>query len=89
MNKITKEYLESILDNSITEEHLFHGGKSMIISYLLPNGFTIDGRAAVVDLANFDIEIGRKVAREDAINQLWGKEGYLLQDKLYRESLGT
>jgi hypothetical protein len=33
-------------------------------------------------LGNFDLEIGRKVAREDAENQLWKLEGYLLQNAL-------
>jgi Phage protein (N4 Gp49/phage Sf6 gene 66) family len=81
-NKITQEYLESLIDSATVEEHLFHGGKSMILSYQLESGFTIDGRAAVVDLANFDIEIGRAVAKEDAINQLWQLEGYRLQLQL-------
>lgn len=79
---ITLEHIDSLLDNAKAEEHFFHGGKSLIISYLLGNGFTVDGRAAVVDLNNFDIEIGRKVAREDAANQLWKLEGYLLQNIL-------
>lgn len=83
MNKVTKEYIEDLLNNAEVEEHLFHGGKSMILSYKLQNGFVVDGRAAVVDLANFNIEIGRKVAKENAINQLWQLEGYLLQNKLY------
>jgi len=54
----------------------------MILSYLLPNGFTIDGRAALVDLSNFDINIGRSICRQNAINQLWQLEGYVLQNKL-------
>lgn len=81
-NKITKEQLDALIDAAVVEEHLFHGGKSMILSYQLESGFTIDGRAAVVDLNNFDIEIGRQVAREDAINQLWQLEGYRLQLEL-------
>ena len=78
-NKVTKEYLESLLDNAECEEHLFHGGKSLIISYKLESDFTVDGRAAVVSLDNFDINIGRQVARENAISQLWALEGYRLQ----------
>jgi len=81
-NTVTLEQLNQLLDNSVVEEHLFHGGKSMILSYLLPNGFTIDGRAALVDLSNFDINIGRSICRQNAINQLWQLEGYVLQNKL-------
>jgi hypothetical protein len=84
-NKVTQQQIDALLDNATTEEHLFHGGKSLIISYQLENGFTIEGRAAIVDLAGFDIEIGRKVARANAASQLWALEGYLLQNKLFEQ----
>jgi hypothetical protein len=86
MNTVLKEQLEKLIDDAEVQEHVFHYGKSLILSYKLKNGFTIDGRAAVVDLANFNIEVGRKIAREDAINQLWKLEGYLLQNKLLEAS---
>jgi hypothetical protein len=57
----------------------------MVRSYRLPNGFTIAGRAAVVDPANFVYEIGAKYCLEDAKNQLWKFEGYLLQNTLSLE----
>jgi hypothetical protein len=85
INTVTQQQIDALLDNAKTEEHLFHGGKSLIISYQLQNGFTIDGRAAIVDLAGFDIEIGRKVARANAASQLWSLEGYLLQNRLYEK----
>ncbi|HAL1282790.1 TPA: hypothetical protein H5R18_004651, partial [Escherichia coli] len=31
---------------------------------------------------NFDAEIGRKVARKNAIEKIWPLEGYLLKQKL-------
>lgn len=84
MNKITQEQINGLLDSSETQEHTFRG-KELVVSYKLPNGFTICGRGACVDPANFDVEIGRKVAREDAENQLWKLEGYLLQQRLHEE----
>lgn len=48
----------------------------------LKNGYEVVGKAACVCPANFDAEIGRKIARQDAINQLWALEGYLLKEKL-------
>lgn len=88
-NTVTQEQIDALLDNATTEEHLFHAGKSLIISYQLENGWTVDGRAAIVDLAGFDIEIGRKVARANAASQLWALEGYLLQNRLYEELSST
>lgn len=51
---------------------------------VLPNGFTVgSGESACIDPNNFDIELGRKYAKEraiaDATNELWKLEGYLLK----------
>lgn len=48
----------------------------------MKNGFTVIGKAAPADPANFDAELGRKFAREDAIRQLWPLMGFSLRDKL-------
>jgi hypothetical protein len=77
-NKITQDRIDKILDSAETQEHIFWD-KELVISYKLSSGFTIAGRGAVVDPINFDLEIGRKVARENAANQLWQLEGYRLQ----------
>jgi hypothetical protein len=57
--------------------------KELLVSYKLPNGFIISGRAACVDPTNFNLEVGRTVARKQAETTLWMLEGYLLQDYLY------
>lgn len=49
---------------------------------VLKNGFTVTGQSSVVSPANFDAEIGRKVARQNAVNQLWPLLGFRLRDKL-------
>jgi hypothetical protein len=85
-NKVTSDQIKSILDNSETQEVVFWD-KEVVVSYKLYNGFTILGRGACVDPANFDIEIGRRIAREQAENKLWELEGYLLQNKLYEEKI--
>lgn len=83
-NKITPDQIKALLDEAETQEHIFHG-KELIVSYKLKCGFTVSGRGACVDPSNFDLEIGRKVAREDAENQMWKLEGYRLQWKLFEE----
>ncbi len=80
-NRVTQEQIHALLDAAQTEEQTFFG-KDHIVCYRLESGFTIVGRGACVDPANFDIEIGRKVARENAEHQLWQLEGYLLQNQL-------
>lgn len=49
---------------------------------VMENGFTIIGKAAPASPANFDRELGKKLAYEDAIRQLWPMEGYLLRSQL-------
>lgn len=51
---------------------------------VIENGFTVVGKSACASPANFDADLGRKFAREDAIRQLWALEGYLLRERLSR-----
>jgi hypothetical protein len=48
----------------------------------LKNGFSVTGESACASPENFDAEIGRKIARENAVNKIWMLEGYLLKQKL-------
>ncbi len=49
---------------------------------VLRNGFTVTGESACASQENFDAEIGRKIARQNAVNKIWMLEGYLLKQKL-------
>ena len=49
---------------------------------MLRNGFMVTGESACASPENFDAEIGRKIARENAINKVWPLMGYELRSKL-------
>lgn len=49
---------------------------------VLDNGFTIVGKSACADPKNFNAEIGKKIAREDAVRQIWPFLGFQLRTKL-------
>lgn len=49
---------------------------------VLHNGFTVTGESACASPENFDSEIGRQVAYENAINKIWPLLGYELKTKL-------
>lgn len=49
---------------------------------ILQNGFTVTGESACASPENFDAEIGRKIARENAVNKVWPLMGYALKDRL-------
>lgn len=53
---------------------------------VLKNGFTVTGENACVSPENFDPEIGRKIARDNAVNKIWMLEGYLLKQRLHESS---
>jgi hypothetical protein len=49
---------------------------------VLKNGFTVVGKSACASPENYDYDLGRKIARADARDQIWALEGYLLRSKL-------
>jgi len=49
---------------------------------VLKNGFTVTGESACASPANFDAEIGRKIARQNAVAKLWPLLGFRLKDTL-------
>lgn len=51
---------------------------------VMRNGFTIIGKSAPASPENFNADLGRKLAYEDAIRQIWPLMGFALRDKLSR-----
>ena len=54
---------------------------------VLRNGFTVTGESACASPENFNAEIGRRIARENAINKVWPLLGFRLRDELARPVL--
>lgn len=53
---------------------------------VLRNGFTVVGKSACASPENFNAELGRKIARDDARSQIWALEGYALKSRLAESS---
>ena len=49
---------------------------------VLRNGFTVTGESACASPENFDAEIGRKIARQNAVAKVWPLMGYALRSQL-------
>ena len=49
---------------------------------VLRNGFTVTGESACASPENFDAEIGRKIARANAVAKIWPLLGFSLKQKL-------
>lgn len=48
----------------------------------LKNGFITTGESACASPANYDADIGRKLARDHARSKIWQLEGYRLRSEL-------
>lgn len=62
--------------------HVFPDTTVTVCCLKLKNGYTVIGESACVSPDNFDAEIGRKIARDDARRKIWQLEGYLLAQRL-------
>ena len=49
---------------------------------VLRNGFTVTGESACASPENFNAEIGRKIARQNAEQKIWPLMGYHLKQQL-------
>ncbi len=75
---------EELLDEYARNEPDPNGPLSLltICVLVLRNGFTVTGESACASRENFNAEIGRKIARENAVNKIWPLMGYELRSKL-------
>lgn len=73
-----------LIDDAIASEqyHVFPGTTMTVCALTLRNGYIVTGESAAASPENFDQDIGRKIARNNARNKIWALEGYLLRDRL-------
>ena len=74
----------ALIDATIIAEqfHVFPGTTLTVCALTLKNGFQVVGESAAASPENFDAEIGKKIARDNARSKIWALEGYLLRSKL-------
>ncbi len=72
------------IDATIVGEafYVFPGTTLTVCALTLKNGFQVTGESAAASPTNFNEELGRKIARDNARNKIWALEGYLLRSKL-------
>lgn len=85
--RVTIAHITSLIkDETYTK---LPSGKKLVCELTLKNGFTVTGIASVVSVENFDLEIGKKISKANAINEIWPFEGYLLQETLFNQYNAT
>jgi len=80
--RITPERLEEVIAGE--QYHVFPGTMLTVCCLTLESGFNVVGESACASPENFDKELGRKRARENAKNQIWKLEGYRLKCDLFQ-----
>lgn len=72
-----------ISDEIEKEDYYVFPGTTLTVCLLtLKNGYTVLGKSACADPTNFDENVGRHYAREDAIRDIWPLLGFRLRDQL-------
>jgi hypothetical protein len=76
--------LDSMLAKIETEAYYNppHAPTLTLCILTMQNGFHVTGESCPASAANFDPDLGRKLAKEQAIRKLWGFEGYALRTQL-------
>lgn len=81
--RITPQDLDDLIMSDAF--YVFPGTTMTVCALTLKNGYVVTGESAAASPENFDEQIGRKIARENARNKIWGLEGYRLRSKLAKE----
>lgn len=78
--RVTPERLEEVIKSE--QYYVFPDTTFTACLLSLSNGYTVLGESACASPENFNAELGRKIARENAKNKIWQLEGYLLRQYL-------
>lgn len=78
--RITPALIDSVIKSE--QYHVFEGTTLTVCCLTLENGFTVTGESACASPQNFDAELGRKIAKDNAREKIWALEGYLLRHRI-------
>lgn len=82
-SEIAAEYFFTAAD--AVDRHQAPRGPLDLLTFcvlVLKNGFTVTGESACASPENFDAEIGKRVARDNAISKIWPLLGYELKSRI-------
>lgn len=73
---------EQINQTVAKTEYQVFGDVLTVCVLTLRNGFMVVGESAPASKANFDKELGQKIAYLNAREKIWALEGYLLRSRI-------
>jgi hypothetical protein len=78
--RLTPDLIDSVISGE--DYHIFPNTTLTVCCLKLKNGYCVVGESAAVSIENFDVELGRKIAKANARNKIWALEGYLLRSRI-------
>jgi hypothetical protein len=80
--RLTPEMIDATIVNDAY--HHFAGTTVVVCCLTLSNGYSVTGESACVSPSNFDITLGRQIARDNAREKIWQLEGYLCKEAIHK-----
>jgi hypothetical protein len=78
--RITPDDIEHAI--KAVDYHVFPSSTLTVCCITLVNGFNVTGESACASPENFDAELGRRIAFQNAKQKIWALEGYRLRSEL-------
>lgn len=78
--RVTPDRIEGVIAGEYY--HVPPGTTLTLCVLTLRNGFTVVGESACASPANFDADLGKRIARDNAKNKIWAFEGYALRSAI-------
>ena len=84
--RITKEYIEQRIARKY---FTVMNGNVTLCNIVLDNGYSVRGESACVNPANFNQEIGERIAYDNALDKLWPLFGFFMAESQYQINKST
>lgn len=81
--RLTPAHIDSTIKD--IHYHIVPNTTTTICSLVLMNGFVVNGESASASKDNFNEQIGREIAYNNARDKIWQLEGYLLKQNLHNK----
>ena len=85
----TNKILPSVLDNNVmfVDYHVFPETCITVCCITMKNGYNTVGHSGCVDPENFNEELGKEIAKNNAWNAMYHLLSYELKQKMYDDAL--
>ncbi len=83
--RVTPESIEEKIDTELFMRDAATG--YTVCKIAMKNGFQFVGTSGCASPENYNQEIGDRLARAKAFDQIWSHEGYMLKEMLYKMAL--